>query len=370
MKIRKRTILKTIAAVYVAAVIIAAVVLGVVGANRVAASCNTTRIDDEMYGYWQAQLRYRYVVQHAEESARDTDLYWSLPASDQSGRTNGEAVEELTREYVEYVLAASYLFDSLGYRLEDSDREPTEEYLAEKVRVGFGGDKKEYNRAAEKYGFSLRAAEDAELMVKKMQLLRQYTVADIKQQDAYYKDSYVRVKLAYILNSDPDYEIKCETLRRALAESPQEGEEDPFTELVKDAFYNADTTARANPDGYYFAPASSFTQATMEGLEGVVKEIFAIQEENGTATYTIEVTLSDDTTETRTYFIKRYALEYLAYGEEDNEAFFSDFVSLATDHYFFAWCDTARQDIVWKDENCPAWVAKGSSGSEGWYKFF
>ncbi len=369
---KKRTVFKICIAIYMAVVIIAATILAVVSADRLVFSCHTTHIGEDVYAYWQTQQRYRYLQRHASDGAQDTAFFWSLPAGDGTERTHGEVVEDTTREYAEYVAAAVYLYDAMGHELSDTAMGAIEEYFSEKVTYSFDGDEKAYEREAEKYGFSLSAAKTAEVMVRKMQLLREYITADAVQQDAYYAEKYVRVKLLYIRENDASYESKCEMIRFALAaeddsEALVAGTDD-FSRAVQDAFYNADETARENAGGYYFAPASQFTNDTHTTLPEVVEAALALEDIGDSRELTVTVQLENGTTETRTYFLRRYALDTLAYGEEKNAMFFGDFVSLATDYYFFEWCDAAREDIVWRAKNVREWIP--CEKAHTLYKFF
>ncbi len=373
MKIKLRTIFKIAAAIYVVVVLIAAVVLGAVSASRTILSCHTARVSEEMFAYWHGQQRYQYIVENATYGGMDTKLFWSAPALDGTDRTHDEVVADRTREYVEYIVAAAYLYDAAGYQLSDSDREDVESIFENKLTF-FSGDQAEFNRVAGTYGFDYNAAVNAELMYRKMELLRQYTSANEIQQDAYYKEAYVRVKLAYVLSTDPAYQQKCEMIRLALADTftPEllESGADSFSAVVTDPAYNADETAREDhPNGYYFSNSSQFALDTYETLPDLVLAALSLKEIGASTELTVTVSPEEGVEETRTYFLRSYDLESLAYTDTqgDNEIFFTDFLSEATDHYFAEWCKSARTDVVWEKE-IPAWVPGGHGGDL--YKFY
>ncbi len=372
MKIRKRTIVSVVAAVYLVVVVAVATTFGIVSASKLVLSCHTARVSDDMYAYWQASERYNYVRRSSSTAASDTPLFWSLPAEDGTERTNEEAVAAATREKAERITAAAYLFDAEGNILTDAEREAATAFLDKKVEFSFSGDEDAFNRAAEPFGFTLAAAKRAEVLEKKAELLREVTSADPLQQDAYYKENYVRVKLAYVLSTDEAYADKCAMLRYALADevTPEElaTGADSFSSAVADAYYNADDTSRSHPDGYYFAKNADFTAENFRTLPEVIDAVLDLDAAGKYAELTTTVTTSSGSSETRTYFIRRYELDLLAYGEDQNEIFFGDFVSDATDHYFRIWCDETRAEVVWKEKHCPAWTPAGS-GSE-LYKFF
>ncbi len=369
MKIRKRNYVFIAALSYVLLIAVLATTLWVVGLNTRVIAYHSVRVSDEMYAWWQAYNRRKYIVDAARDGiqgAEDTPLFWRLPARDNSGRTNEEVCNAETRLYAERIVVSAYLFDYYGYTLTDEEIKNAKSNLDSLVDYQFDGDEKAFDRVAKQFGFSLSAAKQATVLELKREALRSSMSADALQRDAYYKDNYIKVKWVWIKTSDADYDAKASMLNAALADVNADeiaAGTDAFSDAVSDERFNQDGSVSAYPNGYYLSRPDDFTVSQMSTIPAVIDAAFGIAEEGQSASVTVTVTDSAlaSGSEERTYFIRRYPLDSLAYEKKENEHFFTNFTRFASETYFIQWRDTyvGTAETKWFEKNLPAWTPAG-----------
>ncbi len=346
-----------LAAVFALTVILGAVTIGVVNATGNVLSYHSVRVSDDMFNWWHAYMRRKYIVDLSRDgrTAADVATFWSLPAYDGSGRTHEEVCYDETLLFVERIAISADLFDTSGYELTKEDKETALSGLESILRVRFEGDKGAFNKAAKPYGFTYRAVEKAAILEHKRNLLISYSTSDDIQRDAYYNEAYVRVMMVYVEKDDPNYESKVAELAHAVTS------DSTFLEIASDDIFNDISGAEDYPTGYYFAEEDDFTISYRELLPDVANAVFDLE---NVGDYTrIDARYGEETTE-RTYFIRRYELEKLAYLDDDKEDFFSDFTQHANTYYFGIWRDSyLHTDAKWKTHKLDPWVPSGSDSS-------
>ncbi len=352
---KKTVIWLSVCAALLIAAVLAAVLFAVHSARHRVVSFRSVRVSDDLYAYWQARYRYEYLILYQSEGARDTDAFWDSYKDEATALTWRQDCADTTELLVSRILIGAYLFDQNGYSLTEGQRSAIETTLSDRLAV-FSGDKKNYNAAAEKYGFTYQSAKKAAVYEAKANLLASYATASDEEVQAYYEEQYVRIRI--ILTSNADH---ADYIRGALTgETDAEARMSLFDGLASDTAYNRDPGSATYPAGYYFATASAFTESYQKELPEVVERVFSL-EKAGDWT---ELACEDGTR-----FICRYTLpEQPAYENTANENFFSDLAHDAAAACFLKTLDGYRQEIVWNRAAVPALPAQGYDSDL--YKFF
>ncbi len=358
MKLSKRKLVLIVVASVSLAVILAVTIAFAILTSGQVLSLGGVRVSDEMYAFWQAYNRRKYIVDAAHEGydVSDTEMFWQ--SEYEPGVTHDMHCADLTRTYVARIAAAAYLFDAMGGTLNDREKKQAIQQLDDCVEYRFDGDSDKFDETAEKYGFTLSAAKQAALLEYKREKLRSAYKATETEKAAYYSDAYVRVRLIYAIRPDEDsaayanYEALVEEMRAAASAVSDTA----FTDMVSSSM-NPDAGYTEYPGGYYFSELDKFTIQYREYADEVVDAVFSIDKVGGYVEATVHI--EDEASgvdETRTYFIRRYELGDLATARMTyGEVFFENFDRFANDTAFAKWRDGYLDEAQWDEDNIPTW---------------
>ncbi len=304
-KKRRRITLIALGAVLLLAVI-AAVLVHALTAPKTVFRAGSIEVKEDLYAYFLSYGKYRYL---SETRGSDTPSFWASSAGD--GKTHETACREYAERYMRETVAAASLFESLGGSLTEAERaDLTKRHkeLADRYEID---SRREFDRLAEKLGFSYSTLRKALLYEKEAELLSSLLVLKDTDIEEYYNEAYrhvliieVRTKNRYIMDGEGDLEQDLETgdyllhelteAERAEAEAKlarirgslaADGSLNNFMALQAEQGLNEDVNILQGryADGYFFAPAAEFNDYFKKGLPEGSNDIVGgiLQQEKG-----------------------------------------------------------------------------------------
>ena len=284
---RRIALIVSVAAVLIAALV--TVLVLVLTAPKTVFRVGDIEVKEDLYAYFLSYGKYRYL---SETRGSDTPAFWASSAGD--GKTHEQACREYAERYMRETVAAASLFESLGGSLTAAEREELtarHKELANRYEID---SKREFNRLAERLGFSYSTMRKVLLYEKEAELLSSLLVLKDTDVENYYTEAYrhvliieVRTVNRYVMDEEGDLEQDMTTgnyllqplseaeraaaeekisyIRAALAE---DGSLNRFMELWREEGVNEDVNILQGryADGYFFAPASEFSDQFSRGL--------------------------------------------------------------------------------------------------------
>ncbi len=344
---------KTLVVIIVVAVLlIVGIAAGVISSclleQGAVVSLKGRHIGEDVYAYWQVRFSYAYRTLYGG-GAHDTNAFWdSIPEG--GTQTHRDLCQTYVDNMVEQILVASYLFDTKGYRLNNTQTESIRAAVAQATGgYRFDGDPEGYATLAKTYGFTTRSVQEALVYETKANLLRARAEADDAQILAYYQTHFVRVAHLFIRTEgltdwrleekETKYQTVLSALETGFAEgATQEAKETLFASLMKE--YNEDTAASTYQWGYFFGREASFTADFAKSMPQVTEAVFSIE------TSGAYVVVKDNL---GYHILYRYDLDATSLTKEENKVFFSDLADDAAVYYMMKWIEENAKDVVWQD---------------------
>ena len=340
----------SIATVLLIAILVTVLVF-VLGGGRSVMTVNSKGISRELYCYWSSYGKYVYLSQNG---GNDTPAFW---ASDNgSGVTHAEACKKDTEAYMVQMLVSAELYDSIGGKLSESEREALSR-RAEAVLQYDVSSRSAYDKLAKQYGFSYSTMCEALIYSYKNEVLRTVmtgtdgsSLTDA-QLEHYYEQAYTRALILevrtenyykydeegdIIQNSDGTYKLFTMTdaekaaaqakIERITAALTSDGSLESFEELYETE--NEDVLRGLYADGYFFSEVSGFSEYFAESLPAESDDV-------------LEGILSQETNSWSLYDAgNRSLIVYVTgtterpYESETNEDFFHDLAKHAADYFY------------------------------------
>lgn len=365
---RRRVWLISVLAVLLLAAIALTVFFSASAARRVL-SFHGIWIDRSLYAYWQARYRYEYIQAYSTDGAMDTDAFWARVKDSETGLTYGEDCESLTQKYVLRIVIAAYLFDAAGETLSSAERQQLNAQLENILTYRFSAEKKNFNQAAEAFGFSFSDMKRAYLYELKASLYPTRISLSDEQVTAYFAENYIRVQILHVPKGENASFVR-ENLRGSLQNAADaDARRAVFDEKLSDSDYNDNPARDAFPNGYYFAPDSAYYASFGEVFEQeypgagetlLTDAAFSLAEIGDYA----EVESGDDI-----WFVMRYPLRAEDLSDEDYaKTMFSDLSDDALAAYLPDWLDSYAPDAKWHLDHARAWSPAGRASDL--YLFF
>ena len=321
------------------------------GGGKSVMTVNKRGVSEELYSYWISYGKYTYLAKHASE---DTPSFW---ASDNgSGLTHEAACRKETETYIVQMLVSAQLYDSLGGELSDSERAALNQ-RAEAVLQYDISSRSEYDRVAERYGFSYTAMCEALVYAYKNDVLRVMMTGDEgsslteEQLEHYYEYAYTRALILevrtkdyfkrddegdLIQNADGSYKLFEMTdeekaaaqakIERICASLTADGSLENFEALYEAE--NEDMYRALYTDGYFFSEVSDFSSYFSDSLPTEADDVLGgilAQETNSWRLYN-----AGD----KTWIIYVTGTTERPYENADNEDFFHDMSEKAADYFY------------------------------------
>ena len=157
-------------------------------------------LDEGVVNYLCSYYKYYYMASLAGEGSNveDTAKFWSTPYYGLSS-TLGDYLKYYGEKYIVNLLAANELFDDYA-RLTYEDKVEIELAVNEIIEYYHGGSKKEFNKAAEKFGFNYKDMYRAVELMYKAYILERRVVAPMDK-SGYYDEffgEYKRVAFLFV----------------------------------------------------------------------------------------------------------------------------------------------------------------------------
>ncbi len=308
---KKKLLFSLLALLLLASLTVGAVHLAT--AERTVMRAGDVKLKEDLYAYFLLYYRYDYRVRLAEggtTDAIDDPLFWESCAED-GETTHDEAARQYAERMMAKTIAAAEIFEGAGLTLTKSERRSMNDALDDLLaRTGCEG-RADFNRLAKKYGFSYSTVRRALLYVaeaKKVFALLAGTEGELlgdSTLEEYYEGHFRRIlilevwterkhktnaegKLVYDDYGEPVYvemsaeekQAQRERIAEIAASLAADGRIENFEVLHEQ--YNQDVMQDDYRDGYYFDPASAYTDhfAEQNGEEGdtICNAIFALEQ--------------------------------------------------------------------------------------------
>lgn len=306
-------------------------------------TCGNVEITEDLYEYWMGAYKAKILGSYSD--VKDTEEYWSSMINDT--QTAEEYLTEMIDTIIRHKLLSVYVFDTMGFRLSDSEREEINEYLELLVSsYTENGKKSEFNEYCEQFGIDYDGVKLMLIMEYKVEALPGLLFGDKGERplgasdyDTYYRAEYCRMKeiwinteFKYVTDSegnrvtDSEGYYKTEKLtetERAVAltradelaaklESVTTDEE--FEKLIDE--YSDFELNKEYPNGMYLCEVSTYIdKVVMASLKLEVGEMTTVESSYGR------------------HFIRAYPLEDGAFEEKENEDFFDQFEEQAKNYF-------------------------------------
>ena len=231
------------AVVLLIAILVTTLVL-VLGGGRTVMRVNSDGIGEELYSYWLAYGKYGYLSRHGGD---DSPSFW---ASDNGeGITHELACRREAEAYMVQMIVSSSLYDSIGGKLTESEREMLRR-RAEAVLQYELGSRSAYDKVAKRYGFSYSTMCEAMIYAYKNEVLRTVMTGNEgsaltdAQLEHYYELAYtrallleVRTKNYYKLDDEGDIVQNPDGTYRDIVHPISSGFRAQLEEAVIDAYH-------------------------------------------------------------------------------------------------------------------------------------
>ena len=347
--------------IFMSVVIITGAIFGTVYAVRnanAALEYNGVRMSGGVARYFSSYAKALYLNSELAdvEGAADTEEFWNSP--EMGTKTYGEGMIEYVNQYLAGIVVGCYLYDSVA-NLNSEARATIKSTVEKRLLYIADGNKKEFNRIVEPFGFDYDDFYDATEMMYKV-TMASYVLygadasilrSDTEAVEEFYNSAYRRVKLLFIrtesdfnlitdengmevrvTNDDgtdrlfdltptekSEREADIATIKQAIANF-EAGEGDQMSADSFDYYlgkYKA-TNMHLDPGGEYYSSGSSYTARAYQEFPDVVFQSLYMAK-NSYATVEIK--------DLGVCFIYRTELEAGAYSDNDEDGPFSDFYS-------------------------------------------
>lgn len=344
--------------------------------SRALASLGGTRLDRSAAAYLATTYKttfIRYLMNSGHTDAADTPEFWG--STDGEGNGYADMLRTETEKYIRQTVAGAALFDRY-FTLNADDKRVIKETAEDMLANIAGGNEKKFDELASPMGFDFDGFVDAITLLYKSEQVRlrlygadgstlradAYTTEREKYfaEFAYVKLLFIRTTYEYEVDENGEYlrDADGNFVKRPLtAEERAEREADvttmnrAFGDLKQGVVDSLDevllTTMLAKYDfddytltGYFFAPASTYTQGFMtEVSREVVERALSLGVGEGCVSET----------EYGTCFIYRDEPIARAYDSDTFELFFTDFYSDAADYLYLDAVASLAEEVELKD---------------------
>lgn len=282
-------------------------------------SMGSATLDIEMYHFWFASLKSKYMELYGIRGTQDTAAFWASPCTrpEAGGSSWGDFLTAKIDGEIRAKLTAAALFDRTGEQVGASERAEIEAYLENEIHTA--GGTAAFTALTEKYKTSANAIKKCALLEKKANKLYSFLYGkDVPaaDKDAFYRALYTRVKVLYfkkfqdVSKAEKVYQAK-EVLNEALGKEEKVSEE-TFDKYVALSDVTAHEQDRA-PYGLYLYAGFAFPEGAYP--DAVAEKLLSVQA--GELAH-----IADDGGD---WYILGYELDPGAYDREENKAFFSSF---------------------------------------------
>ncbi len=323
-KLSPYALLAIIVAAAVVALLIAAALFSVASPSAVMSYEGIT-VDEEMYCFWFSYYKMQVMSAYGIKGTSDTEKFWQTEM--ENGVTYGEYFTEIIDDRIKTKVITSYMFDALGAQLPDYGIEEINDYLEATLDYVADGDKKEFDRIAEKYHTSYNAVKKVASFDYKAELLFSLMYGDgsyatKEQKDNYYNENYSRVKVIFINTKTKTVEEDGKSYTVALTDAEiiekltlAESVEEKLTKGADIAdlipIYSDEAASTHYENGFYLSLKSDYpvTEVIEASLALSVGEWTRVESDYGI------------------HFISRLPLDEEGYSNKDNSDWFASFDS-------------------------------------------
>lgn len=209
-KRKKNRFLIGFVCIFLAIVLIITSIFGIIALvkrNKAVARYGSNMIDEGTAAYFASIYKYEFLsgLINSGIDAYDTEWFWESKSD--GGVSYGELIKSSFKEYISGILVANALFDKYS-KLEKADKEIIKE-MKERAIQNYGSEEN-FNKEAEKYGFTYEDYESAVELIYKATRAQTIIFGQNGEKLAsfpaectdYYNDNYSRVSLLFLRDEE------------------------------------------------------------------------------------------------------------------------------------------------------------------------
>ena len=278
-------------------------------------------LDGEMYNFWFATLKSKYMKLYGIRGTQDTAVFWESACTQEGvDATWGDFLTEKIDGEIRAKLTAAALYDETGQSLTIAERAEIDTYFEREVDTA--GGEAAFAELAKQYKTSAEAVRKCALLELKADALYSYLYKNdlpAADKEAFYAALYTRVKLLYFKNIQDvskaqQVSAAMNVLNGAIAEGGNVTEEtfDGYLSLSDDPTHAEDRY----PNGLYLYPGLQLSENGEETYPAAVEEkLFSLR-----AGELVRISAGEGV-----WYLLGYALDAGAYDKKENADFFGSF---------------------------------------------